>query len=371
MLTLLNLGTYIENCWKNARIVIMMCRDRRATMKLPKWFANLCIVSTLTLVGITSCAGSGSDLGFFRGKTVTIIVTNGRGGGMDTYARMIAPYLQKNLPGSKVEVQNIPEGGGITGRNQIYAAPPDGLTLGLTTSAGALLAEWAEQPGVQYKTTEFSYIGRINAEAHIMVVSPKTGFTTLDDIVRAKRISMGFTGPGSDDYYIALVTAHILGYQVEAHTGFLSANDASLACVKGEVDAILFSDASVHSQIEAQTVIPVISFNDKRPPDLPNVPTIFEAVPPDKKPLMQTLVQIYSLERVLIAPPNMPTRRLEALRDALNKVMMDPEFSENMIKIKRPVDYLTGAETTELLKNIMLNEDLIKPLVFEIAQEFR
>jgi len=339
-------------------------------MKLSKLFACFGVVLTILLAGATSCAGPINDLDFFRGKTVTIIVPHGEGG-MDTYARMIAPYLQKYLPGSKVEVQNVPEGGGITGRNQIYAAQPDGLTLGFTTGAGALLAEWAGQSGVQYKTAEFSYIGRINVEAHIMVVSPKTGFTNLNDIIRAKKISMGFAGVGSDDYYVALIAARLLGYQAEARTEFVGINDASLACVRGDVDAILFSDSSVHSQIEAQTVIPVVSFSEARSSDHPNVPTIYEVIPEDRRALMQTLIQIYALERTMIAPPNMPASRLKTLRDALDKVMAEPEFQENMAKIKRPVNYLTGAETDKLLKNIMLNEAQIKPLVFEIAQSSR
>ena len=336
-------------------------------MNTLKRFASFGIVLILLAGTTTSCASSNSDLDFFKGKTVTIIVPHGSGG-MNTYARAIAPYLQKYLPGSKVEVKNIPEGGGIIGRNQVYAAQPDGLTLGFTTGAGVLLAEWAEQPGVQYKTADFSYIGRINAEAHIVVVSPRTDFIKLDDIVRAKKISMGFTGVGSDDYYVALIMARTLGYQVDAHTEFAGFNDASLACVRGEVDAILFSESSVQSQIEAQTVIPIVSFSKESPPALPDVPTIFQAIPSDKQALMQSLVQIYALERVLIAPPNVPASRLKVLRDALDKTMADPEFQQNMIKIQRPVNYLTGAETADLLANIMLNESQIKPLVLEIAQ---
>ena len=323
-------------------------------------------IVALLLACATSCAGPNSDQNFFRGKTVTIIVPNGPGG-MDTYARAIAPYLQKYLPGSKVVVQNVPEGGSITGRNQVYAAAPDGLTLGLTTMAGALLAEWAGQPGVQYETAGFSYIGRINAEAHLMVVSPRTGFTTLSDIIQAGKISMGFSGVGSDDYYMALVAARLLGYQVTARTDFLGINDASLACVKGDVDAILFSDSSVQSQIEAQTLIPVVSFSEVPSSNFPNVPTILDVIPADKKSTMSTLVRIYALERVLIAPPNMSAGRLKALRDALDKVMADPEFRENMSKIKRPVNYLTGQETSDLLADIMLNAEQVKLLVSEIG----
>lgn len=337
-------------------------------MKMSKWFASFWVVMTILLTGTTGCTGSNSDLDFFRGKTVTIIVPYGAGGGLDVYARTIAPFLQKYLPGTKVEVQNVTENGGLKGKNQIFAAQPDGLTLGFTPISGALLAEWGGKPGVQYKTADFSYIGRINAEPHVMVVSPKSGFTNMAGLAKAKKIRMGFTGVGSDDYYVALITANLLGYQVEARTDFLSANDADFACVKGEVDAVLFSNSNVRPQIDAQTVLPLVSFSDARLDTLPNVPTIFEVIPADKQKLMQALVQIYALDRIVIAPPNMPTGRLKVLRDALDKVMADPEFQQNMIKVQRPVGYLTGAETARLLENILSNADQIKPFVLEIAK---
>jgi tripartite-type tricarboxylate transporter receptor subunit TctC len=321
----------------------------------------------IILMAITSCSESNSDLAFFRGKTITIIVPHGEGG-MNTYARMIAPYLQKYLPESTVVVKNVPEGGGIAGRNEIYAAAPDGLTLGLTTGAGALLSEWAEQPGVQFETAKFSYLGRVNAEAHIMVASPATGFASLEDMIRAGKISMGFAGVGSDDYYVALVTARLLGYQVETRTDFDGINDASLACVRGEVDAILFSASSVQLQAEAQTLVPVVSFGETPAPAFPNVPNIFDVIPADKKDVMRSLVQVYALERVVIAPPNLPPDRLRVLRHALDQAIADLEFIANMDKIKRPINYLTGEETAVLLANIMQNAAQLKPLVLEIAQ---
>jgi tripartite-type tricarboxylate transporter receptor subunit TctC len=340
-------------------------------VRLQKEFERLWIILALLLaVTLAGCAGSNEDQVFFRGKTVTIIVPHGPGG-LDTYARAIAPYFQKYLAGSRVEARNLPGEGGITGRNQIFAAPPDGLTLGFTTSAGTLLAEWAGQPSVHYKTSGFSLIGRINAEAHILVVSPKTGFSKLDDIIHAGKISMGFAGVGSDDYYIALITAGFLGYQVEARTDYLNATDAIFACVKGEVDAILFADSTLHPQIDALTVVPVVVFDTARLGSLPVVPTIFEALPADRQKPMQALVQIYALDRTLFAPPHTPAGRMKVLRDALDKAMADPEFKHDMLTVRRPVGYLTGAETARLLENILAYEDQIKPLVHDLARGSR
>lgn len=115
----------------------------------------------------------------------------------------------------------------------------------------------------------------------------------------------------------------------------------------------------------------MVNFSDVPSPNFPNVPTIFEVIPVDKQTAMHTLVNIYALERVIIAPPNLPERRLQTLREALDKVMSDPEFLENMANIKRPVNYLSGQETSDLLADILLRAGQVKALVFEIARDSR
>jgi tripartite-type tricarboxylate transporter receptor subunit TctC len=342
-----------------------------ATIKNPMKYACAGILCAVALACCAGCAGPRGDPGFFRGKTVTLIVPYGKGGGFDEYARAIAPFLQKYLPGSRVEVMNVTGNGGNDGRNMIFAAPPDGLTLGFTPGSGALLAEWGGDPRVKYRTAEFSWIGRVIAEAHIMAASPGSGFRTLGDVVRAGRLSMGFTGVGSDDFTVALITAKLLGYTVEARTTFLSSDDANLACVRGEIDAVQFSKSSVLSQIQAGTLMPLVTFSAARAPDLPDVPTIFESVPAGRLQLMRAAAQMYALDRTMLGPPGMPAGRLQALRDALDRSMADAEFKRNIARLKRPVDYLGGKETERLLEGILSVEDAVKQLVIEVAKSSR
>src|SRR5215467_9495865 len=73
----------------------------------------------MALVGGNAIAEPG-----FAGKTVTILVGTSPGGGYDAYARMLARYLPKHLPGSTVVVKNMTGGGGTRLANYIYAAAP-------------------------------------------------------------------------------------------------------------------------------------------------------------------------------------------------------------------------------------------------------
>src|SRR3954451_16794140 len=58
---------------------------------------------------------------FYRGKTIRIVVGFAPGGGFDTYARLIAKYLPKYMPGRPtVIVENVAGAASIVAANQVY-----------------------------------------------------------------------------------------------------------------------------------------------------------------------------------------------------------------------------------------------------------
>ena len=67
--------------------------------------------------------------------------------GYDAYARMIAPYLSKEL-GANVVVENQPGAGGLTALNRIYSAPNDGLLLMIVNGTAAGLSQIVEEDAV-------------------------------------------------------------------------------------------------------------------------------------------------------------------------------------------------------------------------------
>ena len=69
---------------------------------------------------------------------IEIIVCTKVGGGYDADARLLAPFLQEQLPGSTVIVRNVPGGGHIVGANRVWNAPPNGLTLGVANVPGLI-----------------------------------------------------------------------------------------------------------------------------------------------------------------------------------------------------------------------------------------
>lgn len=304
---------------------------------------------------------------FFGEKTITIIVPHGPGG-MDSYARALAPYLQKELPGSKVVVENVPAQGGIAGRNQVYEANPDGLTLGLTTGAGGILAEWAGQPGIRYHAADFSYIGRLSAEAHVLAAFPGAGIHSFGDILKRRSLVMGFPGISSDDYSIAMATFALVGLSVDAHPNYAGAHETSLACVKGQVEAVLFSESTIRPQILAGSLVPVASFGETIP-GMGVIPSVLDSVPQELTSSIRALGELYALERVLFGPPHLPESRLAALRKAFDGAVADPDFLRDMKDLGRPLNSLSGADTTKLLAGIMSFESSIRPFLAAVAKK--
>src|SRR6186713_1923207 len=76
-------------------------------------------------------AASAND-DFYRGRVIRIIVGFSAGGGFDTFARTVARYMGKYIPGNpSIIVDNMPGAGSLITANHIFrAAKPDGLTIG-------------------------------------------------------------------------------------------------------------------------------------------------------------------------------------------------------------------------------------------------
>src|SRR4051812_6231277 len=68
---------------------------------------------------------------FYRGKTITMLVASGVGGGYDTYARTFARHATKFIPGApNIVAKNMPAAGGLAAASTIYNnVDKDALTI--------------------------------------------------------------------------------------------------------------------------------------------------------------------------------------------------------------------------------------------------
>lgn len=89
---------------------------------------GLCIVA----LAAPASAQAQSVADFYKGKNVTVMVGYTAGGGYDIYARALARYMGKHIPGNpNLIVQNLTGAGSLNAANNIYnVAPKDGTVFG-------------------------------------------------------------------------------------------------------------------------------------------------------------------------------------------------------------------------------------------------
>ena len=93
-----------------------------------------CLISSFFVLSLVDpCAQADSVSDFYRGKTITIQVGYGPGGGYDLTARLISQFYGSHIPGKpNIIVQNVPGAGSMKLANSIYNnTANDGLTLGV------------------------------------------------------------------------------------------------------------------------------------------------------------------------------------------------------------------------------------------------
>ena len=133
----------------------------------------------------------------FRGKTVSMIIGAGTGGGIDLYGRVVARHIGKHLPGQPTVVpQNMPAAGSIAAANHLYnIAPKDGTAIGII-SQGLILDEVLGTPGLRFELAKFNWVGRISSDVLVTFMWNTAKVKTIADAMNYET-SLGATGAGS------------------------------------------------------------------------------------------------------------------------------------------------------------------------------
>src|SRR6185369_6085301 len=127
---------------------------------MPSPFRTAALVVVACLV--PTLASAQSLEGFYRGKTVNVVIGYPPAGANDFYARAVARHIGKHIPGNpSVIPRNMPGGGSLIAANHVFnVAPKDGTVLALV-AASTPLEERLGAPNVRFRAERFNWIGRM------------------------------------------------------------------------------------------------------------------------------------------------------------------------------------------------------------------
>jgi len=303
---------------------------------------------------------------FYKGKTIRIIVGFTPVGFYDRWARLLARYMPKYIPGNpEIIVQNMPGAGGLIAANHVYnVGKPDGLTLG-SISYGAYLDQLVGRKEVQYDVRKFHWIGSPEKSDVVLYMRADAPYKSIQDIRQAKEPpKCGSTGTAGSDYILARLLEETLGLKINSVMGYPGGAEIDLAVEKGEVQcrgmtAAPFFGREPFLTWQKKNFVRVLVFGgQKRDPRIPDTPTIYEIfekekVPEESRRVADVILRGGDFGRPLVAPPGTSPERIKILREAHAKSLKDSDLLGEAKKGRMEVEPVSGQELEELVKRIM------------------
>jgi tripartite-type tricarboxylate transporter receptor subunit TctC len=312
------------------------------------------VVLVLTLAQEAGAAGA-TD--FYSGRTLTVLVGHSVGGGYDLYARMLARFLGRHIPGQPgVIVQNMPGAGGLRLTNYLYSvAPKDGSVIATFSRSIPILPLLA--PPASFDAAKLSWLGSMSGDTSLCLTSGKSAIRTWQDML-SKPVVMGGQSFGADSDIYARLYKNVLHAQIKLVSGYPGTNDITLAMERGEVDGICglswgtlkiahpdwLRDGSVNFLLQAAL---------KKDPELADVPLALDIVDdPEHKQILYLHFAPQAMGRPFAAPPGIPAERKAALVKAFDDTMQDGEFRAQAAREKMEIDPMAGRDIDALLNRL-------------------
>lgn len=324
--------------------------------------AVLALVLLLTLAPLFEAAGAA-----YQGKTITIVVGFTPGGFFDRWARLLARFWPRHIPGKPdMIVQNMPGAGSLIAANYVYGvAKPDGLTLGMP-APGIYLDQLVGRPEVKFDVRRFVWIGSPVEEPILLYMRADAPYKSIADIRKAKEPpKCGSTGTSSSDYILARLLEETLPpLKIQTVLGYQGGSEIDIGVERGEVvcrgmtASPFFGREPFMSWRKKDFVRVLLYTGKKRHPQAPDTPTIYEIFEAEKVPeagrrVAEVILATEQFGRPIVAPPGTPAEQVKILRTSFNAVMKDPELLAEAKKGKMDVEPTSGEELEALAQRIM------------------
>lgn len=305
-------------------------------------------------VGLATPAAALDD-----GDTVRIIVPYSPGGGYDTQARMVAPFLEEYLNAHgrsdiRVIVENIRGGGGAIATAQVYNAKPDGTTLLILDAESSLYQQvLADAP---FDLARFSYLAQQSSDSLAFQTRSDLGFGSFDDALQRSH-SEALLNAGSPNGGYGWVFPQLLikfladaGVDLKVENLPISGTSDVIASMRrGEVEMNIGSHTGFRKAFDEGVMDYLAVFNDPG-----EAVMCRDGKPcPDAREVLGLPAEAYDklqpaarFRRIYVGPPGMDDALVSELRTAFGAVLQDPAFLEKAKAAGQPVTYLSGEDVS-------------------------
>lgn len=292
---------------------------------------------------------------FYQGKHVILLIASGAGGGYDVYARLFARYAGRYLPGKASFIpKNLPGAGGLTAVSTLYNDPDkDGLTIAALTN-GAAMDPLFGNPGAHFDALKLNWLGSIGKLENVCATWHDSPIKTIAD-ARVRDVIVGAAGATSNTAIVPKILNALIATRFKVVGGYDEGSGLTMSLESGEVEGICglswsTMKASRPDWIRDKKLNVILQTGRQKLPELQDVPGALDLVADSESRKVLELILIrQEMGRPFAAPPGIPADRLEALRQAFEATMRDPDFRAEAAKLRLEIDPLSHAQIETLL----------------------
>lgn len=317
-------------------------QPRRAMKRRP---ALLTAAALTTVSFLAGCgAGPADDGSDYASKPLEYVIPYNPGGSTDPLGREFSRLLTGEL-GTKATVLNMPGGDESIGLTHVSSADPDGYTIGLGSTAG-LLAQPMLNESLQYDGMEnFTPVVKMSDTPYALLVSAKSPFQTLDDLVAAAKANPGGVRIGTanrmgNSAFVVYELENQAGIQTTVVPSSGGSGETALAVMGGKIEAMVATASGQLGLVESGDLRALAYTGSGYEEFLPGAVSFKDAgydIP-------------FTADYMTLAPAGLPEKVKEKLTTSARKIAESEEWAKWSKEQGNLPDDITGDDLTALLE---------------------
>lgn len=304
--------------------------------------------------------------GFYKGKTVRIIVCCTPGGFYDRWARLLSRYMPKYVPGNPdFIVQNMPGAAGLIALNYVYnVAKQDGRAIAMPLGS-TYLDQVSGRKEVRFDVRKLNWIGTQEVSNFVLYTRADSPYKTIQDLIDSKvPAKAGSTGTSGGSWLIPKVLEKAVGAKFKMVLGYRGGSEVDVAVQRGEVNT---RGMTIPPHFGRQPFLTwhkegfdhhLVQTGKKRDRRLPKTPTIYEVMDRYKssqtiRKMAQVIFASGEFGRPFAVGPGVPADRVKILRQAYTEALNDPKLRAEAKKGRMDIEPSDGKKVQALAQRVI------------------
>ncbi|SFB10263.1 Tripartite-type tricarboxylate transporter, receptor component TctC [Lentibacillus halodurans] len=352
----------------------------------------LALLVSMTLAGCAEGAtggGGSSDGSFYEGESMELLVPFGTGGGTDSFARFVAPFLNESVEGNpSMQTVNVPGGGSINGANEFVEVREHNGLNALVTSASTHMPYFLGDPSVKYEFKDMKPVMGLPTGG-VVYVNPETGIEGAKDIQSPKQdlVYAGISATGLD--LVTLLAFEVLDMDVETILGYDGRGPSRVAFESGESNIDYQTSTAfltnVQPLVEEGSANPLFAFGHLdengevvRDPAFPDMPSLkeFYVEAYGEEPSGEAweaykafLGSSFTVQKVIWLHDDVPEEAVSALSAGAEKVAESEAFKEEGEEVLGGYTPYVGDQLDRVVSNMLDTDEEVMNWVKDFLNE--